>query len=89
MCIRDSAGPVIHGKGITTNLPWSLDINQIKNETLVDKVYLINDLESTAYGLAEINEGYLAAIHEGCPNLEGNVAILAPGTCLLYTSRCV
>lgn len=74
------AGPVLHGKCITTNLPWSLDTHQIKKETLVDKVCIINDLESTAYGLAEINEGYLATIHEGCPNPEGNVAILAPGT---------
>lgn len=74
------AGPVLNGKCITTNLPWSLDIGQIKNETLVDKVYLINDLESTAYGLAEINEGYLATIHEGNPAIGGNVAILAPGT---------
>ena len=43
-------------------------------------MYLINDLESTAYGLAEINEGYLATIHEGNPAIGGNVAILAPGT---------
>ena len=26
------AGPVLNGKCITTNLPWSLDIGQIKNE---------------------------------------------------------
>ena len=74
------AGPVMKGKCITTNLPWIIDVNQIKKETLVEKVYLINDLESTAYGLAGLDDEYLASIHEGNREIGGNVAILAPGT---------
>lgn len=74
------AGPVMKGKCITTNLPWIIDVNQIKKETLVEKVYLINDLESTAYGLAGLDEEYLSSIHEGNRETGGNVAILAPGT---------
>lgn len=74
------AGPVLDGKCITTNLPWSLDTTQIKNEMQVSRVDLINDLEATAFGLAEVNEDYLATIHQGDPKMNGNVAILAPGT---------
>lgn len=74
------AGPVINGKCITTNLPWSLDVTKLKSESLISKIYLINDLEATAYGLAEVHDGYLANIHPGNPEIKGNVAILAPGT---------
>ncbi|MDV2460042.1 glucokinase [Elizabethkingia anophelis] len=74
------AGPVVDGKCITTNLPWSLDVSLLKNELRINRVEMINDLEATAYGLAEVNDGYLATIHKGNPNIHGNVAILAPGT---------
>lgn len=74
------AGPVIDGKCITTNLPWSLDVTTLKTELNVERVEMINDLEATAYGLAEVNDGYLATIHKGNPKMNGNVAILAPGT---------
>lgn len=74
------AGPVVEGKCITTNLPWSLDVQLLKKELKIDRIEMINDLEATAYGLAEVNDEFLATIHVGNPNINGNVAILAPGT---------
>lgn len=74
------AGPVVNGKCITTNLPWSLDVEVLKRELNVPRVEMINDLEATAYGLAEVNDDYLATIHEGIRSMTGNVAIIAPGT---------
>jgi hypothetical protein len=50
------AGPVLHGKVETANLPWKIDAHLLTNETGVKEVALINDLESTAYGLAGIEE---------------------------------
>jgi len=74
------AGPVLQGKCKMTNLSWYLDVEQLQEELGIARVELINDLEATSYGLAEINEGYLATIYEGNPNIGGNVAVLAPGT---------
>ncbi|WP_244614333.1 glucokinase [Elizabethkingia argenteiflava] len=74
------AGPVLGEKCITTNLPWSLDVDLLKKELQVDSVKIINDLEATAYGLAEVHDGYLATLYKGRSDIEGNVAILAPGT---------
>jgi len=74
------AGPVLQGKCKMTNLSWSLDVEQLKEELRIERVELINDLEATSYGLAEVNEGYLATIYSGNPEIKGNVGILAPGT---------
>ncbi|MDR0793861.1 MAG: glucokinase, partial [Chitinophagaceae bacterium] len=73
------AGPVLDGKVHTTNLPWQIDKRILLQDTGVKEVSLINDLEATAYGLANIHEEYLAAIHLA-DNAKGNIAILAPGT---------
>ncbi|QCX53808.1 glucokinase [Elizabethkingia sp. JS20170427COW] len=74
------AGPVVEGRCVTTNLPWNLDKNELSSQLGISRVEMINDLEATAYGLVEVNDGYLEVIHEGTPSEEGNVAILAPGT---------
>lgn len=74
------AGPVVEGTCITTNLPWSLDVDLLKKDLKIANIKLINDLEATAYGLAEIDDEFLATIHKGNPSIKGNVAILAPGT---------
>ncbi|RQP13821.1 MAG: glucokinase [Chryseobacterium sp.] len=79
ICIGVS-GPVINGKVITTNLPWSLDSALLQQEFRTERVDLINDLEATAYGLAGIDDEFLVSIYSGCKNMKGNVAILAPGT---------
>lgn len=73
------AGPVINGKVELTNLDWDLNINDIRKQTGIQKVSLLNDLESTAYGLAGMKENDFITIHEG-KHRAGNMAIIAPGT---------
>ncbi|WP_185140147.1 glucokinase [Albibacterium bauzanense] len=73
------AGPVVDGKVQLTNLSWSIDANVLQQEKGITKVFLLNDLEATAYGLAGIEKDDLAIIHSG-EQKKGNVAILAPGT---------
>lgn len=73
-------GPVIHGRCETPNLPWTLDAQELKEDLGVNKVYLINDLEANAYSFVGFHHNELEVLHNSDDKLEGNVAILAPGT---------
>lgn len=73
-------GPVISGVCKTDNLPWKvLDQEVLKSELNVSKLYLINDLEATAYSLMEFEKSKLEFLHKTDHIVHGNVAILAPG----------
>lgn len=74
------AGPVIDGKVELTNLSWDLDAQDIMDKLKISRVYLLNDLEATAYGLAGMQEEDFICIHEGKSSVGGNAAIVAPGT---------
>ncbi|MBW8360127.1 MAG: glucokinase [Weeksellaceae bacterium] len=73
-------GPVISGQGISSRLPWILDAQEIAAKTGIENIYLINDLEATAYGLADLSEDCLMQIYKSDTLTTGNVAILAPGS---------
>lgn len=73
------AGPVLDGKVNLTNLSWSIDVELIKRQHDIKEVFLLNDLEATAYGLAGIADDDLAVINTGSDQ-KGNMAVLAPGT---------
>lgn len=75
-----AAGPVRHGKVKLTNLKWALDVAEIQQELDVEQVFLINDLEAQAYGLAMLSPEELVSIYPGNSHSEGNAAIIAPGT---------
>lgn len=72
-------GPIIGGKSEPQRLPWKLDAEEIKIQTKVEKVFLINDLESSAYGLGNVDEAHFFPIHNSPHFTPGNVAVLAPG----------
>lgn len=72
-------GPVIGGKSAPLRLPWKLDAEEIKRDTNVEKVYLINDLEASAYGLGNDDESHFLTIHQSEDFTPGNIAVLAPG----------
>lgn len=74
------AGPIVHGVAHLTNLGWEIDVNDIKNNTGVDHVYLINDLQANAYGLGGLEAKDILTIHAGDPQLKGNAVIISPGT---------
>lgn len=73
------AGPIIDGKSVAPYFSWNLDVEVIKNETGIQQVFMINDLESIAYSLCDC-DSCLTTIHQGNTESRGNVAILAPGT---------
>ena len=72
-------GPVIGEKSAPQRLTWTLDAEEIKATTGISKVYLINDLEASAYGLGVNDEHNFLPIHESDNFSAGNVALLAPG----------
>ena len=79
-CCIGVAGPVFNGKVKLTNLSWELDSNEIAKQMGLANVYLINDLEATAFGLAMLTDKDLQIIYKGSEAPSGNAAIIAPGT---------
>jgi glucokinase len=73
------AGPVVDNRVDTTNLPWHIDAHAISDVLGGARVELINDLESTAWGLTLLGAGDLATLQAGTP-ATGNRALIAAGT---------
>lgn len=72
-------GPVIAGKSEPQRLPWKLDADEIKNATQAEEVFLINDLEASAYGLENVSDQDFTKIHNAINFTPGNAVLLAPG----------
>ena len=74
------AGPIVEGKVKFTNLSWNISSEEIRNHVTGSVVAILNDLESTAYGLAGLKEDELSTIYKGTNETPGNIAILAAGS---------
>jgi glucokinase len=74
------AGPILDGKAVLTNLHWEIDQQEITRRFGTGNIFLINDLEANAYGLAMLDEKDLSVIHHVSAVSGGNAAIIAPGT---------
>ena len=48
-----AAGPVVNGTCHTTNIKFKIDVTELSRDLQIDKVYLINDLEATAFEITE------------------------------------
>ncbi len=73
------AGPVFEGVVVTTNLPWKVEANQLAGVIGCDRVRLMNDLETTAYGALFLPPGDIHTLHHGTPR-RGHCAVIAAGT---------
>jgi glucokinase len=84
------AGPVIDGRVSTPNLAWVVDSDLLARQLELRSVTLLNDLEATGHGIAELGPAELLILNEGTPS-EGNRALIAAGTGLgvasLYWDR--
>src|SRR5215471_15885417 len=74
------AGPVRHGRSEAINLAWAVDTQQLAQELGLATVWLINDLEATAYGAIALAPEDFTTLNEGSPAAEGNAAVIAAGT---------
>jgi len=74
------AGPVIDGVSRITQLPWVISRTSIQDTLRIDDVWLINDLEATAYGVPALHDEQLVTLNEGSREHGGNLAVIAAGT---------
>jgi glucokinase len=74
------AGPVIDGVCRATQLPWVVSQTSLQDILRLDDVWVINDLEATAYGVAALGEEQLVVLNPGRRAHGGNIAIIAAGT---------
>jgi glucokinase len=74
------AGPVKKGRVEVTNLPWVVDAPELARALNLRQVWLINDLEANAHGIAGLAPDDFVVLNAGDPEAVGNAAILAAGT---------
>ncbi|RMZ58692.1 glucokinase [Chryseobacterium nematophagum] len=72
-------GPVIDGRCHSQRLGWTLDVRDFVRDFGFEKVEMLNDLESFAYGMGLLKDEDLEPIYTSGHLEKGNVAILAPG----------
>ena len=74
------AGPVIAGDCKTTNLPWDIKKDELATFFNTKKVKILNDLESTAYGMLYLKDDEFVNLNQNSKKIEGNIAVIAAGT---------
>lgn len=74
------AGPVLHGRVQTTNLPWVIEASRLASELVTGSVSLLNDLEANTYGVFELTSKDFAVLNPGSPVEGGNIGIISAGT---------
>ncbi len=74
------AGPVIDGKVITPNLPWSIDGSILARDLGLPTVKIINDLDANAYGIGVLKDEDMAVLNLGESNPTGTIAVISAGT---------
>lgn len=74
------AGIVINGRCETTNLPWVLSSKEIGERVNSPNVWLLNDLEATAWGLLDLPEENFVELNPNAQTQPGNIAVVAAGT---------
>lgn len=74
------AGPVVNGRVMTTNLPWSIDVRELTEDLGLLSVHLLNDLAALAYAVPHLAPTDLYTLSAGEPVSGGTIGVLAPGT---------
>ena len=74
------AGIVVNGRCATTNLPWVLSSQEIGERVNSQHVWLLNDLEATAWGLLDLPEQHFVELNPDAQHQSGNIAVVAAGT---------
>jgi glucokinase len=74
------AGPVTGRRMRLTNLPWTVDADELESRSGIPAVVLLNDLEATAWGVSILNESQIVVLNAGNTGAAGNGAVIAAGT---------
>ena len=73
-------GPNVAGIVVPSNLGWKIDTHALPRLLGIQKIAVLNDLESTAYGLSALKKTDLATLQAGSGSNAGNQCVIAPGT---------
>ena len=74
------AGPVVNQRVNTTNLPWIITADGVREALAINEVLLINDLEATGYGVLNLDESKFVSLNQGVRDDSGQAALIAAGT---------
>jgi len=74
------AGPVTARTAFTTNLPWTLDADDLQIKLGIEKVRLINDFQAAGYGIAELKEQDTVTLQVGNAIPQATQVIIGAGT---------
>ena len=74
------AGPVRDGRCRLTNLPWTVDAQELATRFRLRGAWLLNDLEALAHALPALGGRDLAVLAPGEEGARGNLALIAAGT---------
>jgi len=74
------AGPVRNGRSKISNLPWTIDANELAAQLKLPTVGLLNDLEAYAYGIDALESKDFVCIIPGSEYAEGNRAVISAKT---------
>lgn len=75
-----ASGVIANGSCETTNLPWALSSKEIGEQANTQNVWLLNDLEATAWGLLDLPEHNFVELNPDAQRQPGNIAVIAAGT---------
>jgi len=79
LCACLAVAGVVEGNRVeATNIPWTIDGHDLKEQFGLKTLYLINDFEAAAWGITVLHKDHLVQIGGGKPISDGPEAILAP-----------
>lgn len=74
------AGPVVDGRAEITNLPWEIDVRELRAVLGIPVVKLLNDLAAIATAIPLLEAQDLHVLNAGRSLPGGSLAVIAPGT---------
>ena len=77
------AGPVMGDVATLTNVPWSVNAEDVARAFSLSTVRLLNDLEAMAYAVPTLHESEVHVLQPGRPGAGergGHIAVIAAGT---------
>lgn len=74
------AGPVRDQIADLTNVPWRIEAAAITDRFAIPRVCLLNDVTAMAHAVPTLSEVQLEILQPGDPPVDGNAALIAPGT---------
>ncbi len=74
------AGPIDGTRARLTNVPWLVDVEALHDAVGIPRALLLNDLEALAWSVPVLTAGETAVLHQGEPDPDGNIGLIAAGT---------